>query len=168
MGGAAGGGAEVPRCTAWAPSPTCPRGKGSERVRAAPHGSLRASRRNPASQQTFPGSPSQPRSQQMVRSPHFNDGRSGGETQGAQGTGSPSPLSRKDISWEKTSWKNLETVDIGLRSSVLRGCPLQGRVLATSLASAHQMTVTTKTVPYGAKCHRGGRRTKSPKPLSQP
>lgn len=52
----------------------------------------------------------------MVRSPHFNDGRSGGETQGAQGTGSPSPLSRKDISWEKTSWKNLETVDIGLRS----------------------------------------------------
>lgn len=39
---------------------------------------------------------------------------------------------------------------------------------ATSLASAHQMTVTTKTVPYGAKCHSGGRRTKSPKPLSQP
>lgn len=45
---------------------------------------------------------------------------------------------------------------------------MQGRVLATSLASAHQMTVTTKTVLYGAKCHGGGRRTKSPKPLSQP
>lgn len=45
------------------------------------------------------------RSQEVVHSPSLTDGGGAGETQGAQGTGSPSPLSKREVSWEKTSWR---------------------------------------------------------------